>query len=238
MIYAAIVDDEESERKKLKACLAYVSEKKGVKFSVREFSDADKFLVNYESDYDVVFMDIEMEGTNGMEAARQLRKVDKTVILIFVTNMAQMAVQGYEVDALDFIVKPLDKYAFSLKMMRVLGRIAQRQDDKVLLNIAGDFVSIRASLIKYLEVQGHYVIYHSREGNYTEYITLSAAEKKIADQNFVRCNRGCLVNLRFVNAVRRDVCVVDGEELVIARPSRNAFIQAFACFLGGGEHHA
>lgn len=235
MIYAAIVDDEESERRKLKACLAYVAEKKNIKFSVREFSDADKFLVNYESNYDVVFMDIEMDGTNGMEAARQLRKVDKTVILIFVTNMAQMAVQGYEVDALDFIVKPLDKYAFSLKMMRVLGRIDQSKDDRILLSIAGDLVSIRVSLITYLEVQGHYVIYHSKEGDYTEYITLSAAEKKIADSSFVRCNRGCLVNLRYVSAVRKDVCVVDGEELAIARPTRNSFIQAFACFLGGGN---
>lgn len=155
MIHVAIVDDEESERKKLKSCLCYVAGKRNTEFYIREFSDADKFLFDYKPEYDIVFMDIELGKTSGMEAARLLRKVDKTVILIFVTNMAQMALSGYEVDALDFIVKPLDKYAFSLKMVRVLGRIVQRRDDKILLNIAGDVVSIRASLITYLEVQKH-----------------------------------------------------------------------------------
>ena len=92
MVHVAIVDDEKIDRQLLRDCLNYVSEKKHVDFSVREFSNADSFLVGYEPEFDIVFMDIEMPGTDGMEAARQLRKMDKNVVLVFVTNIAQMAV--------------------------------------------------------------------------------------------------------------------------------------------------
>ena len=233
MIHVAIVDDEEQSRKRIKKCLDYVADKKKTEFSVREFSNADAFLVGYEAEYDIVFMDIEMDGTDGMEAARQLRKIDKNVILIFVTNIAQMAIQGYEVEALDFIVKPIDPHAFALKMVRALGRVAKDSSDRFIINVAGDAVSLHTHLIKYLEVNGHYVVYHTKEGDYSEYISLSAAEKKLKGGAFIRCNRGYLVNLKYVDTVTKDYCVVDGEELIISRPQKKTFMEAFADFLGG-----
>ncbi len=236
MLNVAIVDDEESERKRISDCLEYVAQKKKVEFAVREFSSADRFLIGYESGYDIIFMDIDFSvGSSGMDAARQLRKIDKNVIIIFVTNMAQMAVQGYEVDALDFIVKPFDKYTFSLKMTRALGRITVRRNDEIIITVNGDLVSIRTHLIKYLEVQGHYIVYHSKEGEFVEYSSLSAAEKKIRDDAFIRCNRGCMVNLRFVTSVKKDSCIVDGKEIFIARPQQKKLKQAFADWLGGSK---
>lgn len=142
MLNVAIVDDKETERKRISDCLEYVAQKKNVEFAVREFSSADRFLIGYESGYDIIFMDIDFSvGSSGMDAARQLRKIDKNVIIIFVTNMAQMAVQGYEVDALDFIVKPFDKYTFSLKMTRALGRITVRRNDEIIITVNGNLNS-------------------------------------------------------------------------------------------------
>ena len=107
MLDIAIVDDEHSERERLKACLAYVEEQQGVSFSVQEYESADQFLMMFEQQFDIVFLDIQFsQGMDGMNAARQLRKTDPSVLLIFVTNLAQMALHGYEVDALDFVVKP------------------------------------------------------------------------------------------------------------------------------------
>lgn len=84
-------------------------------------------------------------------------------------------------------------------------------------------------------MDGHYVVYHSPDGVVREYTTLSAAEKKIsAGGAFVRCNRGQAVNLRFVTAVRRDTVEIDGEELILARTQRNAFIKAYAEYMSGG----
>lgn len=234
MLNVAVVDDESAERERVRACLDYVSQKKGVEFCVDEYDSADSFLVKFEHEYDVVLMDIEFPaGMNGMEAAHALRKIDKTVVLIFITNMAQMAIQGYEVDALDFIVKPIDKFSFLLKMTRVLNRVVQRSWKRITVKTDGEVVSLLPQLIRYLKVDGHYVVYHSREGTYSEYISLSGAEKKLGDPAFYRCDRGCLVNLRFVTQVGRDACTVDGEEIPIARTQRSAFIRAYAAFLSG-----
>jgi lytTr DNA-binding domain protein len=233
MVHVAIVDDEKNDRQLLRDCLNYVSEKKQVDFSVREFSNADSFLVGYEPEFDIVFMDIEMPGTDGMEAARQLRKMDKNVVLVFVTNIAQMAVCGYELDAVDFLVKPIEKRIFSLKMTRILARVNIEKEDTILLNISGDKVVIRAHIIKYLEVFGHYVIYHTKEGDYTEYISLNAAEKKLKGGPYVRCNRSCLVNLRCVDKVTKDSCIIGDDTLSISRYQKSSFINAYVSFLGG-----
>lgn len=233
MLNIAIVDDEKEERQTICECLEFI-EKGEKRFSVRQFENADEFLVKYEPIYDIVFMDIQMGGTNGIDAAKSLRKIDKTVIIIFVTNMAQLAVKGYEVDALDFIVKPVNKLIFALKFKRALGRLNEQTTDKILIKVEGEIFSISAKNLRYAEVDGHYIVYHTADGKYSEYITLSAAEKKLnANGIFARCNRGQLVNLRYVTAIKKDSVIVDGEELVIAKTQRNAFIKAFADYMGG-----
>ena len=87
--------------------------------------------------------------------------------------------------------------------------------------------------IRYLEVDGHYIVYHTTEGDYSEYITLKEAEKKLNKPYFVRCNRCYLVNLKYVSAVRDDVVQVGRDELLISRPQKKAFLNALAVFIGG-----
>ena len=234
MLNVAIVDDEQSERERIRSCLSHVSREKGVEFHVDEYAATEHFLMRYDGSYDLIFMDVFFgDAESGMEAARKLRKIDQTAALVFITNMAQMALHGYEVDALDFILKPVDRYAFALKMERVLTRIEAKDSRSITVAEDGELYRIRVSLIRYLKVQGHYVEYHSREGVFTEYGTLLAAEKKLDDTAFVRCDRGCLVNLRYVTHVLRNTCMVDGEELAVARTQKPKFTQAFSEFLSG-----
>ena len=234
MISVAIVDDEAEERQRIRSCLDYVTQQRGIVFCADEFATAEEFLVKYDFSYDIVFMDILFgKRQDGMRAARKLRETDKTVALVFITNLARMALKGYEVDALDFILKPVDKYAFLLKLDRILGRIENRGNEQITVAPKGELYRIRKKLILYLLVRGHYVEYHSREGVFSEYITLAAAEKKLNDPSFVRCDRGCLVNLRFVTQIGKEFCVVDGEMLPIARTQRGEFQRAFADYLNG-----
>ncbi|MCD7761385.1 MAG: LytTR family DNA-binding domain-containing protein [Clostridiales bacterium] len=234
MLSVAIVDDEAEERRRLRGYLDEVAQQKGFRLCADEYETGDAFLVQYQPMYDLVFLDIDFpNGQNGIEIARALRRIDTTVVLIFVTNMAQLAVEGYEVDALDFIVKPIDRYAFQLKMTRALSRVALASSERIAVRQEGEMRGLKVPLIRYLTIDGHYVIYHSREGDFSEYITLAAAEKKLNSPLFCRCNRGCLVNLRFVSEIRRDTCVVDGDELAVARTQRAEFLKAYAQFLGG-----
>ena len=236
MLDIAIVDDELAERERLKACLAYVEEQEGVSFSVQEYESADQFLMMFEQQYDIVFMDIQFAGgMDGMSAARRLRKADPSVLLIFVTNLAQMALHGYEVDALDFVVKPLDPYAFHLKMQRALGRVSSRKKSTIEVRDKGSTVYLDTHRIRYLEVNGHYVIYHTRGGSYTEYISMAAAEKKLNDPAFFRCDRGLIINMRMLTKIEGDTCVVDGETLIVAHILRNELKRALANYLSGTQ---
>ena len=232
MIQIAIVDDEAQARERVKECLDFWAQKEGVEFCVKEFDSGLAFIGTYAPIYDIVLLDIEMPGSDGLETARMLRKVDKSVIIMFVTNMSQLAIHGYEVEALDFIVKPVNRYSFAMKMSRALARI-KRLDDVIQIKEEGETYAVSVSSIKYLEVSGHYVVFHTKDRNYSEYTTLKNAESKIGKDFFVHCNRHLLVNLRYIDSVKRESVIVDGEELLFSRAQKKPFLSAYSDFLGG-----
>ena len=118
----AVIEDEKSASDALGQHLKRYGAETGEEFKIYVFPDAETFLQNYKADYDVVFMDIELPGMNGMTAARELRKLDGKVVLVFVTNMSQFAVGGYEVGAFDFILKPVNYSSFFLTDVSSLRR--------------------------------------------------------------------------------------------------------------------
>ena len=233
MIRIAIVEDERRERAHLRDCLAYMAEKEQLEFDIVEFGSGEEFLGGYQPVYDIVLMDIELPSINGMETAKALRRLDSFVLLVFVTNMVQYAVSGYEVDALNYILKPVNRFDFALKMNKAISRTAKRTEKSVQIRAGKDLYMLPVAAIRYLEVDGHYIVYHTTEGDYSEYITLKEAEKKLDKPYFVRCNRCYLVNLKYVAAVRDDVVQVGRDELLISRPQKKAFLNALAVFIGG-----
>lgn len=233
MVHIALIDDDAEERRSVRDCLDFITSRDGTEFAVKEFTDGESFLGTYEPGYDIVLMDIDMPGLDGVSTAQKLRKIDKSVVLMFVTRMPQFAVRGYEVDALDFIVKPINKYGFALKMSRAIARSAVLCDDVYLLRSEGEIVSIRLNMLRYAETEGHYVVYHTVDGDYREYAYLKSVEKRVG-KNFVRCNSCYLVNLRYVTGVRKNTVIVGGEELAISRPKKAAFLAALSAFVGGG----
>ena len=233
MIRIAIVEDERRERAHLRDCLAYMAEKEQLEFDIVEFGSGEEFLGGYQPDYDIVLMDIELPSINGMETAKALRRLDSFVLLVFVTNMVQYAVSGYEVNALNYILKPVNRFDFALKMNKAISRTTKRTEESIQIRTGKDLYMLPVAAIRYLEVDGHYIVYHTTEGDYSEYITLKEAEKKLNKPYFVRCNRCYLVNLKYVSAVRDDVVQVGRDELLISRPQKKAFLNALAVFIGG-----
>ena len=178
-------------------------------------------------------MDIEMRGMDGMETARALRKMDASVLLIFVTNMAQYAIAGYEVEALDFILKPVNRYSFAIKMKRAAARIPKRIEEYVTIKCEGELRQVPISSVRWLDIDGHYVVYHTTEGDFEEYGTLKEAYGKLNRSFFVFANRGCLVNLYHVSAVNKNSVTVGGSQLDISRPQKKSFLAAMSDFMGG-----
>ena len=223
MLKAAIVEDDDRAAAELKRYLRRYADETGAKIDADVYGDALSFLAAY-SGYDIVFMDIELPDYDGMRAAKKLRETDKTVVIVFVTNMRRYAVEGYEVGALDFMMKPVGWQSFRTLMGKAEKVVYSNRDAKLL----------DAKEIYFVEVTRHHLVFHTVSGDYDMYGDLVSMEKVLPERSFARCNSCYLVNLRYVRAVEGDTVNVSGYELKISRPKKKEFLQRIAGYIGGG----
>lgn len=229
MLRVAVVEDNAAERKRIQDNLLALPEK----MEIDTFVSGMAFAIGEMKNYDIVLMDIDMPGMNGIETAKRLRAVNKSAVLVFVTNMVQFAIAGYEVEALDFIVKPINPYSFALKMKRAICRTAKRSEDE--LTVRTDNVLHRVPIlsIRYVEVSGHYITYHTSSGVYQEYATMKDVKERLSQHPFAQCSQSYLVNLKYITSVSREKVVVEDTPIFISRRMRAEFLDAVGRFFGG-----
>ena len=233
MISIAIVEDEDSCAKQMEEYLARYAAESGEEFETVRFCDGDEILENYRAQYDIILMDVQMKFMDGMTAAEEIRKVDPEVVIIFITNMAQYAIRGYAVDALDYVLKPISYFAFSQRLERAIGRMKRRARRYMTIAIRGGAQKLDISRILYVESQGHNLIFCTAEGEHTTTGTMREVEEKLENYGFYRCNKGCLVNLEHVDSVRDGCAMVNGQALPISRGRKNDFLAALTDYVGG-----
>ena len=234
LVNIAIVEDDPKETEKFCNNLnRYAKENPEYTFQYDTYSTATAFLFNYQPTYNIVFMDIEMPGLNGMDAAHKLRTMDENVTLVFVTNLANFAVNGYEVNAFDFVVKPVPYPSFNLKMQRIMKKLEKQVAKSILLKHPDGIVRLQTSEILYIEVSKHDLIYHAQSGSFRAYGTLKAAEKELDAKQFVRCNSCYLVNLAYVRGIEADTVLLKNDRLPISRAKKKTFLQELNNYLGG-----
>lgn len=234
MIHIAIVEDDPHYQKQLAGFIQAYQEEHGEPFQVTVFSNGLELVEQYSSDFDIVFLDIQMELMDGMEAARRIRMVDQTVVLIFITNLAQFALQGYEVEALNYILKPINRFAFAQELGKAIRKVNEKQSGIYLRIVQKNgMLRLNTSRITYVESQGNDVIYHTLDGDYTTRDSLKGVAEKLSQRAFFRCNNCYLVNLAQVEQVHKNTVVVGGVELQISRMRKKGFLDALTAYVGG-----
>lgn len=233
MVSIAIVEDDRAYAEKLQGYLEQYGVEHQVELRFRNFYDGLAFLDGYRSDFDILLMDIEMPMLDGMSAARRIRKVDPHVVIMFITSMAQYAVKGYEVGALDFMLKPVSYTIFSHKLQKAI-RLAERNRQAYLL-LPVNGVQLRVSIpsILYAEVSGHHLQIHTETETLCTSLPLKKLEAEVANHPFAKCNQCYLVNLCHVEEFRGDAVVIGGHTLQVSRPRRKDFQMALANYYGG-----
>ena len=231
MIQIAIVEDNELDMQKLQHCLEkYASENK-LNFSITGFSNGMEFITNYKAVYDIVFMDIEMPLIDGMSAARRLREVDQATLLIFITNLTQYAIMGYEVDAMDYILKPVRYSQFSLKMRKIIQRCLPKRDKKIRISTRSGDMLFPQDTILYIESQGHTITYFTENGPFVGYGTLKAVEPQLNPNRFFRCNSGTIINLAYVTRFSGSEVYLQDKVFTLSRTRKKEFMNSM------GEYH-
>lgn len=233
MVRIAVAENAPEEMTRLTEYLERYRQEHGLTFEVSCFTDGADLMEHYQAAYDVIFLDIEMPNMDGMSTARRIREVDSEVILVFVTHMAQYALKGYEVRAMDFLVKPLVYETFALRMDLLLPRIPEENEHTLLLNSKNETRRISVERLIYVEANKHKMYFHTEDGVFESNCTMKWVEEQLAGADFFRCDHGLLVNLRYVTWVGQNELLAGGQRLKISRPKRKLFMQAFADYIGG-----
>lgn len=227
MYRIAIVEDDPLFIVQLKDYIQKYRAESGEAFQIICFSDGESILDQYTPSYDLILMDIQMKLINGLDAAKEIRKTDKKVVIVFVTNSIQHAMHGYSVSALDYIVKPVNYFKFSQMLKRAIEVISEERDEKFMMLRTNTGVIIRMMLrqIYYIESRHHYLVYVTKQGEYIVRGILSDCGNALTPYGFFRVQKSFVINMKMVEQVKADSCVINGTEIAISRAKKREFMQ-------------
>ncbi len=225
----AICDDEKAQRELIEKLLIKWAQEQNKSVTVEPFISGESLAFTWEEDktFDLLILDIEMGACNGMELAKQIRRTDEKIPILFITGYDSYMAQGYEVEALHYLLKPVREE----KLYEVLDRLQRRQtpEEKICLQGEDGQLSLPLSKIWYVEASGHRCVIHSDEKEWLLRQSFSEVEKLLTGyRQYVRCHRSYLVNLQKVSIILKAELVLDNEQkLPMSRQSVKAVNQAF-----------
>ena len=218
MIKFAICDDEPAMARELAGYLArYLEEHEVTAYSVSSFSSG-RALLEAADGFDVIFLDIQMEEPDGMETARLLRGQGDHSLLVFVTVLMELVFDAFQVEAYDYLTKPLDAARFARTMDRVLQTLEQRTAASIVIQQGSGCEVVPLSDVVYCEVLGRKVYLHKADGTVTGYYDRLEQLERRVDRRFFRCHRSYLVNLDYVRGCQTgQVLLSQGERIPVSR---------------------
>lgn len=211
-----ICDDSSEERASISALVREWSRQSETDVSVSEFPTAEAFLFEYEElAPDIVLLDIEMPGMNGVELAKRLRAENKLIQIAFITGYSEYIAEGYEVAALHYLLKPVSPEKLFSTLDRAMEKL-ETDGQKIVLETSAETILLPIYEIRYIEVIKNYITIHA-ESDYTVKRTLKEIEGEL-DERFLRVGRSYIVNLHFVSRVTRaEVFLRGGESVPLPR---------------------
>ena len=223
----AICDDEQNQIEYITSIVASWSAHEGHGCEIRTFASAEAFLFEYEEDkaYDILLLDVEMKNMNGIELAKRIRKDNNRAEIIFITSHFEFVGEGYEVDALHYLIKPIS----AEKLTQVLIKAAEKilvEPPSVVISCEGETVKLYEADIRYVESFLHYIVIHTKDNEYKIKENISVFENKVSDV-FYRIHRSYLVSLKYITRISRTSVNIGNTELPLSRGKYDNINRAF-----------
>ena len=223
----AICDDEQSQIEYITSLVSLWGAKEEHNCEIRTFMSAESFLFEYEDDktYDILLLDVEMKNMNGIELAKHIRKDKNRAEIIFITSHFEFVGEGYEVDALHYLIKPIS----AEKLTQVLTKAAEKisvEPPSVVISCEGETVKLYEADILYVESFLHYIVIHTKDKEYKIKENISVFENRVSD-DFYRIHRSYLVSLKHITRISRTSVNIGNTELPLSRGKYDDINRAF-----------
>lgn len=233
MITVAICDDSISMVNSLKGNIEEYAEKRKEEIRVFTFYSGIELLENYNGKYDILFLDIKMPEMDGIKVAETIRKIDKKVIIIFLTSLLQHALDGYRVNAANYIIKPIGKKKLQIEMDRWISELVKKEEPFIVFHNDNGNYKVLLKSISYIETYNRNLLIHTDKENYICYWKLKDMEKKIKQFGFSRNHSSYLVNLFYVDGIEKtDIRLCTGEIVPLSKTKKKEFMEDLAKFWG------
>lgn len=229
----AIIEDEQIHIDFLAKCLQEWGGKRKIPVSIRSCPSAESFLFIWEEtkDFDILFVDIQMKAMNGMEMVRRIRREDENIPIVFTTGIADYMAEGYEVDAMHYLLKPVDREKVALCMDKLARR--RRSEPFVSVRRKEESIKLPTERIMYIEAQGHGCVaeLYTRAGE-TQRIEIAESitemEKRLMPYDFLRCHRSYLCRVGSIHQIGKTEIIFDnGSRIPVSRRMYEQVNRAF-----------
>lgn len=236
MINIALVEDEEKFAVDISSHVKRYMEENNYEYRFKWFPSGESFLFSDVNEYDIILMDIQLPKIDGISVIKRVRETNQEVAVIFVTSLYQYAIRGYEVSAIDFMVKPVNYYNFALKFRRAVNYVLRNVNENVVVRNKNETNVIKIHNIIYVESVGHKILYHTTQGIFQTSGTLKKVAESLRKFPFSLCNQCYLVNLRHVTASDGDSVKVGEEKLAMSRTRRKDFMRDLNQYLADNAY--
>ena len=234
MISIAICEDDVKQQQVLEALLNEIGLKESL--NLHKFNSGEDLIKSYESGnkYSIVLLDMQLNEMDGIQTAKIIKQFDKNCLFIIITSIMEYAVEGYSIDAYEFIMKPVNKDKFNTVIKNAIKELQSRMNKTYLVKTRERMATIRLSEIRYIESNKNGVIIHTNEQTYNDKDNISSVEKRLKQDGFIRISRYYIVNIYQVKEIGvSKIILVNGEELIYSNKYRDDINKEYLNFMMG-----
>ncbi|MEG2786356.1 MAG: LytTR family DNA-binding domain-containing protein [Romboutsia sp.] len=213
MIKIAICEDEKEQQELLKTYIDQIFKGLSVQSKLEVFNSGEELLESYPKDIDILLLDIQMGQINGMETARKIRSIDYKVEIIFITSLIEYALEGYEVRAYRYLIKPVNYDNLKENIINCIKEV-DIKNKYIMVKEQGNQIKLDINEITYVEVQKETITIHTLSEVYRINGTMNNIEKEIDCNRFFRCHKSFLVNLEHVKSIKQYIAILENSEEV------------------------
>lgn len=225
----AICDDEQVQRLQLRTLIEHFMKEHQLPFHLSEYETADQFFLSYDvtQPFDIVVLDIQMQGMNGMELAKRLRASNEGMAILFVTGVTDYIYDSFDVNAVNYLLKPYDKERFFSCMEKAVAQ-CHKVEELLILQVEKELVKVKESSLLYIESDGHYVRIVTSTQAYRIKKTMTQLEQELRGNHFYRLGRSYLINLLAIDRITpKEIILMDQTSIWIPKGKHKEVSQAF-----------